>query len=131
MYCKIVKFRLSPTGTITEVGKPYLQIAVDHCHHDLIKYLWLNNIFKDIPDVVRLWFCWVFWSKLLVIFINVNYHDSQHKDTDKDFADKFTKRFYIDAFNSTDENVTEREQLYKKIKERFSGASCKWKTALN
>ena len=72
-----------------------------------------------------------FWSKLLVIFINVNYHASQHKDTDKDFAGKFTKRFYIDAFNSTDENVTEREQLYKKIKERFSGASCKWKTALN
>ena len=42
-----------------------------------------------------------------------------------------TKSFYVDDFNSTVQNVTEGEELYKKIKLRFLDASFhvrKWKT---
>ena len=41
------------------------------------------------------------------------------------------KSFYVDDFNSTVQNVTEGEELYKKIKLRFLDASFnvrKWKT---
>ena len=53
------------------------------------------------------------------------------KDIDKNFSEKNAKNFYVDDFNSTVHNITEGEELYKKIKLRFLDVSFNvgnWKT---
>ena len=41
---------------------------------------------------------------------------------DKNFSEKVAKSFYVDDFNSTVQNVTENQGLYKKRKLRFLDA---------
>ena len=96
--------------------------------------MWFDNVFKDIPEEVILRFCHViFGANCSQYLLNsvIRYHASQYKDIDQNFSEKVAKSFYVDDFNSTVHNVTEGEELYKKIKLRFLDASFnvrKWKT---
>ena len=130
----LVRFRLNPIGIIADIEKAYLQISVADCHRDFLRFLWFDDVFKDIPEEVIFRFCRViFGANCSQYLLNsvIRYHASQYKDIDKNFSEKVTKSFYVDDFNSTIQNVTEGEELYKKIKLRFLDASFnvrKWKT---
>ena len=73
-----------------------------------------------------------FWGKLLAVFTEQCYSLScWYKAIDKNFSEKVSKSFYVDDFNSTVQNVTKGEELYKKIKLRFLDVSfnvCNWRT---
>ena len=130
----LVRFRLNPIGIIADIEKAYLQISVADCHRDFLRFLWFDDVFKDIPEEVIFRFCRViFGANCSQYLLNsvIRYHAGRYKDIDKNFSEKVAKSFYVDDFNSTVHNVTEGEQLYKKIKLRFLDASFnvrKWKT---
>ena len=130
----LVRFRLNPIGIIADIEKAYLQISVGDCHRDFLRFLWFDDVFKDIPEEVIFRFCRViFGANCSQYLLNsvIRYHASQYKDIDQNFSEKVAKSFYVDDFNSTVHNVTEGEELYKKIKLRFLDASFnvrKWKT---
>ena len=133
----LVRFRLNPIGIIADIEKAYLQISVADCHRDFLRFLWFNDVFKDIPEEVIFKFCRViFGANCSQYLLNrvIRYHATQYEDIDKNFSEKVAKSFYVDDFNSTVHNVTEGEEekvLYKKIKLRFINANfnvCKWKT---
>ena len=130
----LVRFRLNPIGIIADIEKAYLQISVADCHRDFLRFSWFDDVFKDIPEEVIFRFCRViFGANCSQYLLNsvIRYHASQYKDIDQNFSEKVAKSFYVDDFNSTVDNVTEGEELYKKIKLRFLDASFnvrKWKT---
>ena len=122
----LVRFRLNPIGIIADIEKAYLQISVADCHRDFLRFLWFNDVFKDIPEEVIFKFCRViFGANCSQYLLNrvIRYHATQYEDIDKNFSEKVAKSFYVDDFNSTVHNVTEGEELYKKIKLRFLNAS--------
>ena len=134
LFAVLVPFRLNPIGIIANIEKAYLQISVADCHRDFVRFLWFDDVFKDIPEEVMFRFCRViFGANCSQYLLNsvIRYHASQYKDIDKNFSEKVAKSFYVDDFNSTVDNVTQGEELYKKIKLRFLDASFnvrKWKT---
>ena len=122
----LVQFRLNPIGIIADIEKTFLQISVADCHRHFLRFLRFEDVFKDIPEEVIFRFCRViFRANCLQYLLNsvIRYHARQYKDTDKRFSKKVAKPFYVDHFNSTVHNVTEGEELYKKIKLRFLDAS--------
>ena len=131
----LARFRLNPIGIIADFEKAYLQISVADCHREFLRFLWFDDVFKDIPEEVifRFFRFCNFWENCSQYLLDsvIRYHTSQYKDTDKNFSEKVAKSFYVDDFNSTIQNFTEGEELYKKIKLRFLNASFnvrKWKT---
>ena len=114
LFIVLVRFRLNPIGIIAD------------CHCNFFRFLWFDDVFKDIPEEVIFRFCRVIFeancSQCLLNSV-IRYHASQYKDIEKNFSEKVAKSFYVDDFNSTVHNVTEGEELYKKIKLRFLNAS--------
>ena len=122
----LVRFRLNPIDNIADTEKAYLQISAADCHRDFLRFLWFDDVFKDIPEEVIFQFCCIIFeancSQYLLNCV-IRYYASQYIDTNKNISEKVAKSFYVDDFNSTDQNVTEGEELYKKIKFRFLDAS--------
>ena len=130
----LLRFRFNPIGIIADIEKAYLQISVAACHRDFLRFLWFDDIFKDIPEVTKCRFCRVIvganCSQYLLNSI-IRFHASKYKNVHKDFSEKVAKSFYVDDFNSTGKNISEGIEIYKKIKLRFLDASLnvrKWKT---
>ena len=127
-------FRFNPTGIIADIEKAYLQISVADCHRDFLRFLWFDDIFKDISDVTKYRFCRVtFGANCSQYLLNrvIRFHTSKYKNFDKEFSEKVAKSFYVDDFNSTAKDISEGIEIYKKIKLRFLDASFivrKWKT---
>ena len=88
--------------------------------------MWLDDIFKDIPDVTRYRFCRVVFrancSQYLLSSV-VRFHASKYNNVEKTFSEKVAKSFYVDDFNSTAKDISEGIEIYKKIKLRFLDAS--------
>ena len=103
-----------------------MQISVVDCHRDFLRFLWFDGVFQDIPKEVIIRFCRVIFrancSQYLLNSV-IRYHARQYIDTNKNISEKVAKSFDVDDFNSTVQNVTEDEELYKKIKLRFLDAS--------
>ena len=102
-----------------------MQISVADCHPDFFRFLWFDDVFKDIPEEVIFRFCHVIFGANCSQYLSnsvIRYHASQYKDIDKNFSEKVARSFYVDDFNFTVHNVTEGEELYKKIKLRFLDA---------
>ena len=58
----LVRFRLNPIGIIADIEKVYLQISVADCHLDFLRFLWFDDVFKDIPKEVIFRFCRVIFG---------------------------------------------------------------------
>ena len=48
----LARFRQNPIGIIADIEKTYLQISVADCHRDFLRFLWFDDVFKDIPEEV-------------------------------------------------------------------------------
>ena len=134
LFYLILRFRFNPIGIIADIEKAYLQISVADCHRDFLRFLWFDNIFKNIPEVTKYRFCRViFGANCSIYLLNsvIRFHASKYKNVDKEFSGRVAKSFYVDDFHCTAKDVSEGIEIYKKIKLRFLDASFnvrKWKT---
>ena len=92
----LVRFRLNPIGIIADIEKAYLQISVADCHLDFLRFLWFDDVFKDISKEVIFRFCRVIvganCSQYLLNSV-IRYHASQYKDIDKKLFLKSGEKF--------------------------------------
>ena len=106
----LLHFRFNPTGIIADIEKAYLQISVADCHRDFLRFLWFDDIFKDVPEVTKYRFCRVtFGANCSQYLLNnvILFHASQYKNFDQVFSEKVAKSFYVDYFNSTAKDISE------------------------
>ena len=58
----ILRLQFNPIGIIADIEKVYLQISVADCHRHFIRFLWFDDIFKDISEVTKYRFCRVIFG---------------------------------------------------------------------
>ena len=114
MFDVLLGFWFNPIGIIADIKKAYLQISVVDCHRDFLRFLWFDDIFKDIPEVTK----YRFWSVIFAAncfqyLLNsvIRFHASRYKSVDKEFSEKVAQRFYLDDFNSTAKDIFEGRNL--------------------
>ena len=56
----LIRFRFNPIGIIVDTEKAFLQILVADYHCNFLRFLWFDDIFKDIPQVLKYRFCRVY-----------------------------------------------------------------------
>ena len=106
----LLRFRFNPIGIIADVEKAYLQISVADSHRDFLRFLWFDDIFKDIPEVTKYRFCHVIFgtncSQYLVNSV-IRFHASKYKNIDEEFSEKVPKSFYVDDSNASAKDISE------------------------
>ena len=130
----LIRFRFNPIDIIADTEKPVLQILVADYHCDFVRFLWFDDIFKDIPQVLKCRFCRVIFeancSRYLLNSV-IRFRASKYKNVEKEFSEKVAESFYVHDFNSTAKDISEGIEIYKKIKLSFLDTSFnvrKWKT---
>ena len=50
----LLRFRAKKIGLVADTQQAFLNIAVDERHRNYIRFLWINNIYDENPDVIIL-----------------------------------------------------------------------------
>ena len=53
LYNLLLKFRMKPIAITADIEKAYLQIRVNECHRDLLRFLWYKNLFSTEPTKMQ------------------------------------------------------------------------------
>ena len=91
-------------------------------HRDYLRFLWINNIYDEDPDVIILRLASVaFGVNVSPFLLNANLQNHiRNYFIGQDFAKKLLDSFYVDDFNSGENKVGDAFQLYQKTKKCLS-----------
>ena len=115
----LLRFRLHKTALAADIVKAFLIVSVTAGYRDVLRILWVNDIGKELPEVLMLRFTLVVFgasSSLFLLNATIRHHVEKYKDSDPAFAETFTRSIYVDdaTFGANDDNSA--LDLYKRAK---------------
>ena len=57
LYDLLLKFRVHPIAIIADIEKAYHQINIAEEHRDFLRFLWYEDVFKEMPIIQKYRFC--------------------------------------------------------------------------
>ena len=63
----LLRFRTGKIDLVTDIKQAFLQILINKEHHDLVRFLWYEDIYKENPELVTLRFCRVVFGLTLIV----------------------------------------------------------------
>ena len=51
----LLRFRLGRIAVVTDIQQAFLQISVNECHRNYLRFLWYNNIFDENSLSLSIW----------------------------------------------------------------------------
>ena len=131
------RFRLQTIGITNDIEKAFLNVSIAPQDRDFLRFLWIDEITKDNPEIVIRRFIRVVFgvsSSTFLLNETISHHISSYKEVDPDFVEEVLKSLYVDDFASSVSSETEGFSLYDKLKERFKEGGFnmrKWETNSN
>ena len=116
-----MRFRLFQIAIIADIEKAFLQIEIKETDSDYLQFLWVNEILKENPKIIRNRFaCVAFGVTSSPFLLNAATckHNNQYTTADPDYV-KETLLSFIDDFNGGEFSIDTAFELYKKLKLRF------------
>ena len=95
-------------------------VRVDEKDHEMLRFLWINELDSDVLKPLILRFtCVVFGVSSSPFLLNatINHHIKSYRDIDPFFVDKFLSSIYVDDVSLGSPDVESMFQLYQKSKE--------------
>ena len=99
-----------------DVEKAFLMISVAEPDRDSLRFLWVDDIAKDTPDVCALRFSRVVFgvsSSPFLLNTTIKYHLQQSQDTHPDLVPKLIQSTYVDDIITGANSDDECYHLYK------------------
>ena len=130
----LVRFRFHSVGLVSDIKQAFLQISVNEEDRNCLRFLWINSIDEEHPEIVIRRFQRILFGVNASPFIlggTIHLHVSGYRDLDPDFIKCLLESIYVDDLTTGADNADEGFVLYKKAKEIMSSASFhlrKWKT---
>ena len=130
----LLRFRDARVALVGDIAKAFLNIEVNPADRDCLRFLWLNDINTEKPEVIVLRFnSVVFGVNCSPFILNavLRHHLSSFQESDPDFVTQMSQSFYVDDLVTGSPNVAEAYSLFCKAKERMMKggfALRKWKT---
>ena len=110
---------------VSDIDKAFHQISIIPEHRNYLRFLWVDDVFKKSPSIVKLCLAWVGFgvtSSLFLLYGTVwNHVSNYHLDPEID-----------DDFSGESKTTTEAFELYKKLKKIFLEGQfslTKWRTS--
>ena len=118
----LIRFRAYKVAVIADVEKAFLMIAVDERDRDVLRFLWVDDVTKDEPEIRAYRFTRVVFgvsSSPFLLNATVKYHLESFRGTNKTVVKKLLKSTYVDDVISGADNIDEAFELYTQAKEIF------------
>lgn len=115
----LLRFRLYKTALAADIEKAFLMISVTPGDRDVLRFLWVDDIRKKLPEVLTLRFARVVFgvsSSPFLLNATIRHHVEKYKDSDPAFVETFTRSIYVDdiTFGANDDDAA--FYLYTKAK---------------
>ena len=113
----LLRFRVPCIGLIGDVEKAFLMVSVHPKDRDTLCFIWVDDISKDISEIVMLRFnCVMFGVTSSPFLLNsiIKYHIEQYQTIDPDFVSRFLHSIYVDDVVFGGSSVQEAFELYSK-----------------
>ena len=115
----LLRFRLHKTALAADIEKAFLMVSVTPGDRDVLRFLWVDDIRKKLPEVLVLRFTRVVFgvsSSPFLLNATIRHHVEKYKDSDPAFVETFIRSIYVDdvTFGANDDDGA--FDLYKKAK---------------
>ena len=130
----ILRFRLFLIAITADTEKAFLQIRIKETDRDYLQFLWVDDILKENPKIIRTRFAHVVFgvtSSPFLLNATMCKHNNQYTAADPDYVKKTLLSFFIDGFTRGEFSIDTAFELYKKLKLRFLESHFnlrKWRT---
>ena len=130
----LLRFRDARVALVGDIAKAFLNIEVNAKDRDCLRFLWLNDISAEKPEIIVLKFNSVVFgvnSSPFILNAVLRHHLSTFQESDPDFVTQMSQSFFVDDLVTGCPNAAEAYSLFCKARERMmkGGFSLrKWKT---
>ena len=104
-----------------DIEKVFLQIGINPNDRDYLRLLWFEDVFAEVPKIVRNRFTRVLFGMTSSIYL-FNGTVQKHAKTYNfhvEFIDKVVNCFYVDGFSRGENSFKKNSELNKKSELRF------------
>ena len=94
-------------------------VSVQEKDHDSLRFLWIDSVNGEKPDVIVLRFTHVVFgvnSSPFLLNATIDHHIRRYQEIDPLFVDKFLSSTYVDDVSLGSDNVESTHELYLKSK---------------
>ena len=130
----LLRFRVSPVAIVGDIEKAFLNIEIHPEDRDCLRFLWVDDIHTENPEIVVYKFRRViFGCNASPFLLNcvLRQHIEKYKDEDPEFVDKLVGGFFVDDLVTGTKDTQDALTLYEKAKVRLKDGGFtlrKWKT---
>jgi len=119
----ILRFRSHKLALAGDIEKAFLNISVVKEDRDVLRFLWIDDVSKDTPNIVVLRFTRVTFgvtSSPFLLNATLNFHIERYRQQDSEFVETMTRATYVDDVSTGAETVDKAYELYLKSKVRLA-----------
>ena len=119
----LLRFHMFSTVLIGDLEKAFLSISVTPEQRDLLRFIWVDDITKDNPNLVVFRFLRLTFGLNASPFIlngTIRHHLSKYVQEDPEFVLKVLRSLYVDDLISGTESRQDSFEFYLKLKHRFA-----------
>ena len=106
----LLRFRLHRIALVADIEKAFLNISISEEDRDFLRFLWVNDIKSDQPEVVVYRFARVVFgvaSSPFLLNATLQKHINAYKSNDPKIVENLLQSLYVDDLNSGADNTPE------------------------
>ena len=115
----LLRFRIHWVALTADINKMFLMIQVSEEDHDVLRFLWLDDIMKEQPLIVDLRFTWIIFgvsSSPFLLNVTIQHHLEQVQ-IEPAVISKLRRAFYVNDVITWGNDEAGAYQLYRASKE--------------
>ena len=119
------RFRAHKVALTEDIEKAFLNVAIAPEHRDYLRFLWVDDILTDNPQLAIMRFTRVVFgvnSRPFLLNGTIHYHLNSYIDKDPEFVEEVLHSLYVDALASSKPDGASTYEFYSKLKTRFKVA---------
>ena len=116
----LLRFCVHRVVVTADIEKAFLMVAMARKDRDVLRFLWVDDVFSDQPSLVQLRFARVVFgvsSSPFLLNATIRHHLEQYREVQPRLVEKLSKAAYVDDIITGTDNEEEAHQLFTRSKE--------------
>jgi hypothetical protein len=110
---------------ISDIEKAFLMVSIAEADRNVLRFLWVDDISKEKPEIIVLRFTRVVFgvsSSPFLLNATIAHHIGQYETVDPSFVERFLENIYVDDLSAGGASVCYTYEFYVKSKLRLAEA---------
>ena len=119
----LIRFRSFKVAMISDIEKAFLMVSIAEADRNVLRFLWVDDISKEKPEIIVLRFTRVVFgvsSSPFLLNATIAHHIGQYETVDPTFVERFLENIYVDDLSAGGASVSDTYEFYVKSKLRLA-----------